>query len=170
MQREHVGPHGASVSELVERLSQRTDLRTAPNHDLRLAAAHHDIGKTGVPEELLAAPRPLTGDERTLVDAHARVGADLLTTLGVDPEATRAVANHHERYDDSGREIVTEPEWAEVICACDAITTMLSNRPYAAMKTDREALAELRACRGTQFHPETVDALHFVDIRRPTAA
>ncbi len=167
---EHTGPHGVCVRDFARSLARVVRLSSESIDDLEIAAEFHDIGKLGLPEAVLAAPRRLSPAERLLVEQHARFGADLLELCGASATAAAAVRGHHHRFDTQetersagdGDDGGDAPTLSAIICACDALATMLQPRPYAMARPLPQALAELRAHRGSQFHPEVVDLLHFV--------
>jgi diguanylate cyclase (GGDEF)-like protein/putative nucleotidyltransferase with HDIG domain len=164
-QLEHVSSHGWSVRDLALRVAISLRATSLEIKDLEIASEFHDIGKIGIPEELLSLARPLNPGERRFINEHARFGAEVLRACGVSKRITDAVRMHHTRFDAVGaaREAGSTPTPASIIAACDAVVTMLSVKPYAMPRTPRQALAELRAERGRQFDPEVVDSLQFVD-------
>jgi diguanylate cyclase (GGDEF)-like protein/putative nucleotidyltransferase with HDIG domain len=174
-QLEHIGQHGLAVRDLAQRLGRAMLDNPAVLSHLELAAEFHDIGKVAVPEEILAAPRSLSEDERRYIDEHARFGAELLRAIGLDDGIASLVEAHHtpHRTADAAAHALSDSEpatAADVLSVCDAAITMLSIRSYAQAKTVMQTLAELRAHRGSQFHPDVVDTLHFIDDRRSKAA
>ncbi|USN98411.1 MAG: diguanylate cyclase [Phycisphaeraceae bacterium] len=170
VQRDHTGLHGWLVRELSVRLARRLLFDERRLDDIGLAAEFHDIGKLGIPESLLALPRLLNPEERNLIDQHARFGADLLRACGASDAVADIVAHHHDWYRHVAAEIrgdANPMSPAHIISGCDAVISMLSERPYAPARTVQQALAELRSQRAQQFHPDVVDAMHTVgqDIR-----
>lgn len=170
VQREHTGPHSERVRVLTHALARAWRLSGEVLEDLELAAAVHDLGKIGVPEELLAKPGALTPDEKRVVDEHASFGAELTRALGLSERATRIVACHHDRYDRPRSDAAFEargsgndPPLTAILTVADAVVTMLSARSYARQRTPAQMLAELRHERGRQFDPDVVDAVHFID-------
>ena len=127
-----------------------------------LAARYHDIGKSSLPEAILAKNGPLSMIEWELVKEHPEMGAALVELAPELADVGQIIREHHERYDGRGypegkekEEISTE---ARIIACCDAWQAMRSERAYAAARTANEARAELLAGRGTQFDPEVVMA------------
>ncbi|MEM7629088.1 MAG: diguanylate cyclase [Planctomycetota bacterium] len=159
-QLEHVGVHGTRVNRLVMDVAGAMFDDPEALADIALAAEFHDLGKVAIPESLLAMPRRLSAGERCFVDEHARFGADLFEAIGASHRAIRAVELHHRRFDATGTIEPQPPRPSEVLNACDALVTMLSDRPYARARPPEQAMAELRAERGRQFHPDVVDLLH----------
>lgn len=160
-QREHVGPHGRCVRSLVERVARQLTGVKHRSEALAFAAEFHDIGKLGVPEEVLAAPRRLTAQERRIIDLHARLGADIVRACRASFETTDAIAGHHLRFDNS-HEQHNAPSTSAIISACDAFVVMTSPRPYAKARGAENAMRELTAMSGSQFHPAVVEAIRIV--------
>jgi putative nucleotidyltransferase with HDIG domain len=140
--------------------------------ELEVAALLHDIGKVGVPDEILNKPGPLTPEERAVMTLHPIWGAELLTRVpGLEAVAT-IVRYHHERWDGmgyphglSGERI---PLASRIIAVCDAHNAMTSDRPYRNAIGRERALSELREGAGGQFDPTVVE--QFQDVLRSTAA
>jgi len=123
----------------------------------------HDIGKVGVADAILRKPGPLTEDEQTAVRRHARVGEKILRACSGLEAAAEAALVHHERLDGSGyprglkgaRVTLS----ARILAVADTYDTIRSNRPYAAARSAREALREIRRHSGSLFDPDVVRAL-----------
>ena len=154
--------HSEVVSALAEALGLELELDPATIDHLRLAGLLHDIGKIGLPDSILRAPRRLTNDEYEIVKKHPEFGYSLLDGMGIGP-VDSWVLHHHEHWDGSGyphglagEEI---PLGARVILVADAFEAITADRPYRQAQTEEAALAELRACTGTQFDPDVVEAL-----------
>jgi len=129
---------------------------------LRISGMLHDIGKIGVPDRILRRPGRLTEAEFEIVKGHTLLGETIVAALPGGKEIRAAVASHHERYDGggypcglAGDEI---PLLGRILAVADAYSAMTSNRPYRTALSRNEALLELRACSGTQFDPEIVEA------------
>lgn len=172
-QLEHVGDHSQRVLELTGRIAEHMTDNPEEVNDLALAAEFHDIGKIGIPEELLAMPRRLSENERRFVTEHARFGADLLRACGASDRAANAVERHHRPFssiEQAGMNQDNSARLASIISTCDAVVTMLSHRNYASPKSQDQVLAELRVHRGKQFDPQVVDVLRVLDYQQRRAA
>ncbi len=136
-------------------------LSDADIEEIRLAGILHDIGKIGVPESVLNKPTLLTADEYEIMKTHAALGAKILEPLKVRAIES-IVRHHHESFDGQGYPDNLKgeqiPIGARIIAVADAFDAMVSTRPYRKARTDEDAMAELRRCRGTQFDPMVVDA------------
>jgi putative nucleotidyltransferase with HDIG domain len=128
----------------------------------------HDIGKIGVPEEVLGKRGPLTRTERAQVQIHPELGAAILEDLEGLEEVARLVLHHQERWD--GRRDTRYPGYptglageaiplgARILAVVDAYDAMTSDRPYRRGLPPRTAAAELQRAAGRQFDPRVVAA------------
>jgi hypothetical protein len=123
----------------------------------------HDIGKIGVPDDVLNKPDKLTKEERAIMNAHPVIGANIIAPVTKLAPELPIIRHHHEWYNGSGypdRLIGDEiPKLARILHVADAFEAMTAARPYR-MKplTAEQALAELRKFAGIQFDPTIVDA------------
>jgi ribonuclease P protein subunit RPR2 len=148
------------------------ELVTTPN--LGYGFFLHDIGKVGVPEQILCKEGPLTGEEWTVMRNHPVVGAQIIAPITFLTGAVELIRHHHERFDGSGypdglhaEEI---PLAARIFAVADSFDAMTSDRPYrGAMRVDR-ALAEIHAGAGTQFDPQVVRVFVRMIEEGPSAA
>lgn len=137
----------------------------------RVRTAHRagrllDVGLVVLPEELLVRPGPLTERQWELLRSHPDSGARLAAVLPGDEEVVAAIREHHERWDGTGYPAGLAGEAigveARVLAVCDAWAAMRADHPYRGALTREQAVAELRAGRGTQFDPHLVDV--FLDL------
>lgn len=122
----------------------------------------YDIGKIGVAESVLSKTGVLTDQEKRSAQAHAEIGAELLTSVGVLRPAIEAVRSHHERWDGSGypdglsqKEI---PLLARIIAVVDSFDAMTVDRPYRQALSLSQAKKQIIQGAGTSFDPEIVEA------------
>jgi len=158
-QREHVVEHGRLVAEAAERIGRRLRLSAERLAGLRLAGLLHDIGKCAMPEAILAAARPLTPDEREIIDTHAAIGAAVAARLGAPRAVQEAIRDHHTTYGDAGITWARPGVIARILAVADALVAMTSARPYAPSRPTAEAMLELRDAAGGQFDPIVVQAV-----------
>jgi hypothetical protein len=140
----------------------------------------HDVGKIGVPDSVLLKPDKLTKDERTLMNLHPVIGANIIANVAKLAPELPIIRHHHEWYNGSGypdRLIGDEiPKLARVLHVADAFEAMTHARPYRMRPLSSEqAIAELRKYAGVQFDPVMVDAFvrtawakDVADAGRPT--
>ena len=163
MQDSYTAEHADEVAGLAVRVGERLGLGGDELDRLRYGALLHDVGKIGVPGELLRKDGPLTEDERKLMDQHTAIGARMLERVPFLAPVAPLVRSAHERHDGGGYPdgLAGEqiPRGAMVIATCDAYHAMTSNRSYRAAMPMAEAIAELTANAGTQFDPVVAGAL-----------
>jgi diguanylate cyclase (GGDEF)-like protein len=151
----------AEVARLVVAVADRLGLPHDEHTQLRQAAELHDVGKMGIPEDILHKPAPLDDEEWAFVRRHPLIGERIIGAAPALAPAAKLVRSTHERFDGSGYPdgLTGEhiPLGARIIAVCDAFTAMTSSRPYAAQRTIPQAIAELRRGAGTQFDPAVVD-------------
>jgi diguanylate cyclase (GGDEF)-like protein/putative nucleotidyltransferase with HDIG domain len=153
--------HSKKVSWLAANIAQYMNLSDALVEEVRLGAILHDIGKIGVPEQVLRKPSSLTPEEYELVKSHTVMGAKILEPLNVK-SIQEMVRSHHEMIDGSGYpdglkgEII--PLSARIISVADCYDTMIHRHFYKRARSLEDALEELRRCSGTQFDPDVVEA------------
>jgi HD-GYP domain-containing protein (c-di-GMP phosphodiesterase class II) len=131
----------------------------------------HDVGKIGVPDDVLKKPERLTREERMIMNSHPVLGAEIIAPVTKLAPELPIIRHHHEWYNGSGypdRLIGDEiPKLARILHVADAFEAMTAKRPYRMTPlSSEEALAELRKFAGVQFDPEVVDAFvktHWVD-------
>jgi HD-GYP domain-containing protein (c-di-GMP phosphodiesterase class II) len=159
----YTGQHSSSVVELCGHVARRMGVVGEDLAHLDVAAHLHDLGKIGVPDEILHKPGPLDATEWSIMREHPVWGARALESIPGFRPASRAVRGHHERWDGggypdglAGEEI---PVAARVIAVCDAYEAMTSTRPYRPALPAAEARERLVANTGTQFDPAAVWAL-----------
>lgn len=167
---EYTGGHTQRVTRYSLTLGEKLDLPDDQLELLRLGTPLHDIGKIGISDEILQAPRKLTATEFAAMQRHTTLGAEYLAPIPELQPIIPIVRNHHERWDGTGypdrlaREEI--PYLARIVAVCDAFDAMTSNRPYHENKRGRpahEAFAEVEKQMGRQFDPVIAQA--FLDIR-----
>ena len=131
--------------------------------DIRLTAPMHDVGKIGIPDNILMKPGKLTAEEFDVVKTHSNIGARILSGSGVPMlDMARDIALcHHERYDGAGypngkagKDI---PESARIVAITDVHDALRSHRVYRPALSEDEAMAIMVKGRGSQFDPDLFD-------------
>jgi len=168
-------PYTAGHSQRVRHVALAIGRELAlPAHDLgtlSTAALFHDVGKIGIPDSILTKAGPLEPAEAAIMREHVTRGAEIVSKVSSFQDAVPAIRHHHERWDGLGypeglraEEIPLE---AGIVGLADAWDAMTTDRPYAHGLSVNEAMLQIRAGRGKQFHPTVVDAFWNVARRRP---
>ncbi|MFQ6001830.1 MAG: HD-GYP domain-containing protein [Anaerolineae bacterium] len=157
--------HSQRVAEYAVQLGRLAGLSEEELKSLEEAALFHDIGKIGIPEEILNKPGRLTDDEYQMVKAHPQRGEEILKPVPFMEDRIPLVRHHHERYDGSGypdglrgEEI---PLGARILLVADTFDALTSSRAYRPAYSQKEAISILLQSKGTQLDPRLVDL--FVD-------
>jgi hypothetical protein len=129
---------------------------------VQLGALFHDLGKIAISDAILQKPDRLSDTEWAEIRAHPIIGASLLAQMPELDHIRPLILAHHERFDGRGYPNgLTEdaiPRAAMIIAVADAYEAMTTPRPYRRAIAPESAVAELRACAGTQFDPKVVEA------------
>jgi HD domain len=154
--------HGDRVSRGAVMIARQIRMSTDRTEAIEFAGMLHDIGKLGVPTQVLQKTGTLTPDEFAAIQLHPQRGLEIVSPIGFLYEALNGIMHHHERMDGlgypmglAGHEI---PEFARVIAVADAFDSMTTTRSYREAKSIDFALGELRKGAGTQFDPVIVEA------------
>lgn len=165
--------HQSRVGELAVSIAREMRLADERIEAIRLGASMHDIGKIGVPSEILSKPGRLDENEMALVRRHPQIGYEIVRPIDFGWPVADIVHQHHERIDGGGyprglkgEEIALE---ARIVAVADVIESMATHRPYRAARPMAEVEAELEAGRGTRYDADVVDAARAVLARTPIA-
>jgi diguanylate cyclase (GGDEF)-like protein len=159
----YTGEHSESVVDLTARVAWALAIDSHEIRMIRSAALLHDIGKVGIPDEILHKTGPLDEHEWEIMRRHPAIGERILRAIPGAGAVARIVRHEHERWDGGGypdglaREAI--PIGARIVLACDAYYAMTSDRPYRAAMSHHMAMSELTSNAGTQFDPKVVEAL-----------
>jgi len=152
--------HQHRVCQLAVSLAQ--ELGLSPDKIEGIASLIHDIGKIGLPAEILSKPTKLADIEFSLIKGHSQAGSDILKAIDFSYPVANIVLQHHERINGSGYpnglradEILLE---ARILGVADVVEAMSSHRPYRPALGIDKALEEISQNRGILYDPEVVDA------------
>ena len=153
--------HQYGVCQLAVRIAQEMKLPEDKIEGIRIASLIHDIGKIGLPTEILSKPTKLTDIEFSLIKGHSQIGYDILKPIDFSYPVANIVLQHHERLNGSGYpnnlrgdEILLE---AKIICVADVVEAMSSHRPYRPALGIDVALNEINKNKGIFYDTEVVD-------------
>ncbi len=155
--------HSTRVAEYAVMLAEKMGYTGEQLERLHYAALLHDIGKIGIPREIINKPSRLTDEEYEIIKTHPVIGANILKEVSEIPEISVGARWHHERYDGkgypdhlAGEEI---PELARIIGVADAYDAMTSKRSYRGVLSQETVLGELKKGMGTQFDPRIAEIM-----------
>jgi diguanylate cyclase (GGDEF)-like protein len=163
--------HSRRVSRYAVAAAEALNLPPEQVAIISAASLLHDIGKVGIPDNVLNKSGKLLDEEWELLKQHPKLSATIVGHIPSLNACLAAVRHHHERWDGNGypsglkgEEIPIE---ARILCVTDAFEAMISDRPYRGPLTFKKAIAELENCSGTQFDPNVVRV--FIPIALSTA-
>lgn len=158
----YTGGHQRRVADLACQIAAKMGLSENRIHGVRLGAMIHDIGKIGVPAEILSKPSKLTPVEMQLVREHAAMGYNILKDIQFPWPIAEIAHQHHERMDGSGypnrlrgEQIILE---ARIVAVADVVESIVSHRPYRPTLGLQAAIDEISNHRGTLYDAKIVDA------------
>lgn len=159
--------HCDRVKEYALKLGRKLRLSKSELQILEYAAILHDIGKVGIPSDILHKPGKLTPEEYEIICKHPTVGVEILKDIPYLNTIRTIIEQHHERVDGRGypkklREEEIHP-FAQILCITDSFDAMTTERPYRIDKMSNiEAIEELKRCSGSQFSAKKVNI--FIEI------
>lgn len=138
--------------------------------EIRIAAPMHDIGKIGIPDEILKKPGALSSEEFEIMKSHSEIGAKILSNSnsGLVQMAREISLGHHEKWDGSGypnglsgKEI---PVSARIVAIVDVFDALIHKRVYKDEMSVDEAIEIMSEGRGTHFDPKLFDL--FIQLKK----
>jgi len=152
---ERVTTYSVAIAEALE-----VDRKTL--EELRTCGLLHDVGKIGIPEQILDKRDPITNPEYLTIMQHAVKGARILEHIHTFEKIIPGIRYHHERWDGQGTPDGLKgeniPLIARILSVADAYDAITSDRPYRDKRGKEEAIEEIKRCSGTQFDPVVVAA------------
>jgi len=159
----YTSKHSQRVQEIAGDIGREMRLGESDLEALEWGGLLHDVGKIGVPDNVLLKQERLNREERMIMNAHPVLGAQIIAPVTRLSRELPIIRHHHEWYNGSGypdRLIGDEiPLLARILHVADAFEAMTAQRPYRMTPlTAEQALGELRKFAGVQFDPKVVDA------------
>ncbi len=165
---EYTEGHNDRVSKLAVMLAERAGLAIKEIEQVRMGGILHDIGKIGIPDNVLNKHGPLNDEEFRMIKSHPVQGEKILQPLRSLQEVSTIVLHHHERYDGGGYPagLAGEkiPLFARIVAIADSFDAMTTNRPYRKALSLDTVLAELEQGAGVIWDPALVPM--FIDTLR----
>jgi putative two-component system response regulator len=159
------GEHSSRVGELAAALAIELGEDRQWAEELRLAARLHDVGKVGVPDDILQKPGPLSDAEFEVMKTHTTIGATVFSgsKSTLIQLAAEVAISHHERWDGSGYPAGLKgddiPLCGRLVAVADVYDALITVHRYKLAWSSADAVDHVVAGRGTQFEPRVVDAL-----------
>jgi PAS domain S-box-containing protein len=154
--------HQRRVADLCVAIAGKLGLSSERTQGLRLAASIHDLGKIGIPSEILVKPGRLSGNQYNLIKEHAQLGYEIVKRVQFPWPIAQMILQHHERLDGSGYprglkadEILLE---SRILAVADVVEAMSSHRPYRPSRGIDAALDEVMSKSGILYDAEAVKA------------
>jgi len=154
------GGHSERVTMIALSIANQMNLDKELIQQIHWGALLHDVGKIGIPDNILKKPGALTEDEWSIMRTHPQLGFDMLLGIPFLQPALDVVLHHHERFDGSGypsgligKDI---PVSARIFAIADTFDAMSNDRPYRKAMTKEQAINEILRCVNKQFDPEIV--------------
>jgi PAS domain S-box-containing protein/putative nucleotidyltransferase with HDIG domain len=153
--------HQDRVTQLAVRIALELGLPREKVKGIQTASLIHDIGKIGIPTEILSKPTKLSDIEFSLIKEHPQIGYNILKSIDFSFPVADIILQHHEKLDGSGypnhlkeQDIRLE---AKILCVADVVEAMSSHRPYRASLGIEAALEEITKNKGILYDSEVVD-------------
>lgn len=152
--------HSLRVSLISEAIAKEMNLPDAEVYRCKIGGLLHDIGKIGVPEDLLKTDKPVNVSKSEIILKHPEIGYNLLKKIALLDDVADTVLYHHEWYNGNGypKGLKGEqiPISSRVVSVADAIDAMYYGRPYSQRKSIEAICSELKRWSSMQFDPKVV--------------
>jgi putative two-component system response regulator len=153
--------HSRRVTELTLKMAKALGLDEDQQTDIFNGARLHDIGKMGIPDEILNKPGPLTDEERAIIELHPRTAYEILKDIDYLHSSIDIPYFHHENWDGSGYPLGLKgekiPIAARIFSIVDNWDALNSDRPYRKAWSRQQAFEYIQAEAGKKFDPALVD-------------
>jgi len=154
--------HSERVNRFCMVIAKELGLDEKMQKNVQLCALLHDVGKIGVPISVLRKKEKLTDEDWAYIRRHPVLGAEIISPIRQLAELAPSIRHHHERYDGTGYPDNLKGEQIPLIgrmlAVADTFDALTSERPYRNGLSDKGALEEIEACKGTQLDPMCVEA------------
>lgn len=155
--------HSGRVADYSKEIAARYGYDEKRQEKIFMMGLLHDVGKIGVPDEVINKPGRLTDEEFACIKKHPGIGGKILGNIKEMPELAAGAKWHHERYDGKGypQGLAGDdiPEEARIIAVADAYDAMTSNRSYRGALPQEKVRGEIEKGKGSQFDPRFADIM-----------
>lgn len=159
---EYTSSHARSITDMVLEVGADLGIEGRDLKRLELGALFHDIGKIGIPSDIIRKPGPLDDEEWRIMRMHPELGERILAPIDRLADVRPIIRSCHEHFDGSGYpdQLAGQaiPIEARIILCCDAYDAMTTDRPYRKRLPHEEAIRRLKEASGAQFDPDVVEA------------
>ena len=153
--------HSKRVYYYTKNFCEELNISEKLKKEISFSALLHDIGKIGIPENILLKPGKLTSEEWEKIENHPKNGAEIIKHITRFRTLVNGIRNHHERFDGKGYPDVLKgekiPLAGRIICLADTFDALTSYRPYRKGCSTAQALSIMEENKGTQFDPHLLD-------------
>ncbi|HAT4186065.1 TPA: diguanylate cyclase [Clostridium perfringens] len=168
LRHDYIKEHINIVKKYAVELGKKMNLSEKELKNLKMLAKLHDIGKVGIPEEILSKPGKLKKEEYEIIKTHAEKGYRIAMFNPEFEKIAPCILAHHEKYDGTGYPLGLKgndiPLLARIINVVDSYDAMTNKRVYKGSLSAEEAKKELKKNSGTQFDPMIVE--EFLELKR----
>ena len=155
--------HSGRVAMYSKEIAKRFGYDEKDQDKIYMMGLLHDVGKIGVPDEVINKPGRLTDEEFECIKKHPAIGGRILGNIKEMPSLSKGARFHHERYDGrgypEGLKGTDIPEEARIISVADAYDAMTSNRSYREALSQERVKEQIISGKGTQFDPVFADIM-----------
>ena len=155
--------HSVRVAKYSRMLAEKLGLSSKDCESVYYYGLLHDLGKIGIPNEIINSPSKLTPEQYNKIKEHPIIGNDILEEVHSRPDLTIGARWHHERYDGKGypdgKKGEDIPMLARIIAVADAYDAMTSNRSYRSYMAQDKVRAEMVSGSGVQFDPAVAEKM-----------
>ena len=150
--------HSEDVTTYSLWIAEELGLSDSTMRDIRVGGLLHDVGKIGIPDEILRKPGRLSDEEYDIMKEHAHLGSLIVGAMAGMESIVDCVRHHHERWDGKGYPDslagLDIPVTGRILAVADAMSAMTTDRPYRKAMDWDDAIIQIRLHTGTQFDPE----------------
>ena len=153
--------HSLRVAHYAKEIAKRLKMSSQEKKEIFWLGLMHDVGKIGIPDEILNKPSKLDEAEYNKIKQHTQKGYEMLLDFTAMPMLKLVAKSHHEHWDGTGycEQLKGEeiPLEARIVCICDAYDAMNSDRCYRKKLSREEIIKEIQNTSGTIFDPKIAE-------------